>query len=256
MMAMGSPMHPRSAIAERHEDVVAPLDSEGMGDVAGETLRDRLQAGRLPFAEALRLAGEVAETIEAAHEQGVVHRDLEPANIVLTRQGHVAVVDPGATSRGSRPAGPEAAPLVPDYMSPEQARGLPPDPRSAQFSFGVILAEMVAGHRPFRRRPAADVSAAAPGEPPDLGGEVPPRLKPLLRRLMAADPDDRFASMAEVRAELARLSQSFTTRPPRRAPEEAHVWRLPTWAWLAILLVPTALLILWWSGVLSAGPAS
>ena len=135
--------------------------------VAGETLHSRLQRGPMPSAEALRVAGEIADAIEAAHEKGLIHRDLKPANVMLTPQGHVKIMDFGLARRLAAPAHADAATIesgpqltapgsiigTPDYMSPEQAKGLPLDARSDLFSFGVILAEMIGdGIRSARRR--------------------------------------------------------------------------------------------------------
>src|SRR5688572_15773827 len=131
--------------------------------VKGQTLFERMRAGRLPFAEALRIAGEIAEAIEEAHTAHLIHRDLKPANIMLTSQGRVKVMDFGLAKRAYQPAGNETctveSPLTsdgitvgtPDYMSPEQLAGAPLDGRSDLFSYGIILCELLLGRHPFQR---------------------------------------------------------------------------------------------------------
>jgi serine/threonine protein kinase len=144
--------------------------------ITGTTLQQRLSQGRMPFSESLRVAGEIAEALEEAHARGFVHRDLKPANVMLTPQGHVKVMDFGLAKRLEDLPAPDAATRelsggqltahgmivgTPDYMSPEQVKGLPLDGRSDLFSYGVMLAEMTE-----RRNPAGDDDdrAASAGE--------------------------------------------------------------------------------------------
>ena len=134
--------------------------------IAGETLHRRLQDGPLPLSDALRVAGEIAEALQEAHARRFLHRDLKPANIMLTEQGHVKVMDFGLAKRVDDLPSPDQATReigatqltahgsivgTPDYMSPEQVKGVALDARSDLFSFGVILAEMISGRHPFRR---------------------------------------------------------------------------------------------------------
>ena len=95
---------------------------------------------------------------------------------------------------------------TPDYMSPEQVKGKPLDARSDLFSFGVMLAEMVTGRHPFRQASIVETFSAVLRESPELGDDIPPGVAALLRRLLAKDAGDRYASAAEVRAELAALA--------------------------------------------------
>ena len=91
---------------------------------------------------------------------------------------------------------------TPDYMSPEQVKGLALDSRSDLFSFGVILAEMIGGRHPFRRPSMAETLSAVLRESPELGEEIPQNVMPLVRRLLAKNPEERYASAADVRADL------------------------------------------------------
>jgi TolB-like protein/Tfp pilus assembly protein PilF len=226
--------------------------------VAGDTLHHRLQAGRMPLAEALRVAAEMADALEVAHARGLVHRDLKPANVMLTPQGHVKIMDFGLARRAADSVSTDAVTLegrppltmpgsvlgTPGYMSPEQAKGQPLDTRSDQFAFGVILAEVIGGSHPFRRPSAAETCAAVLGEPPDLPADMPEAVKAVLRRLLAKDAADRYASTTDVRAALARLAAAPPAVTPagtitHPAPARTPRARL---AWAAVLVAAAATL--------------
>ncbi len=220
--------------------------------VAGDTLDRRLAAGRLPLPEALRLAGEIAEALEEAHARRFLHRDLKPANIMVTPHGHVKVMDFGLAKRVEDMPHPDAATRevaaraltahgaivgTPDYMSPEQVKGLALDRRSDLFSFGVILAEMIGGRHPFRRPSVGETLSNVLREPADLGEGIPQNVVALLQRLLAKNPEERYASAADVRADLARLASSpgapVSAGPSSRA---RSGWPRVVWAALAIAL--------------------
>ncbi|HXR97938.1 MAG TPA: protein kinase [Terriglobales bacterium] len=205
--------------------------------IAGETLHRRMQSARQPLADVFRVAEEIGEALEEAHARGFVHRDLKPANIMLTNQSHVKVMDFGLARRMEEAATPDgetaavdtqlsapgAVNGTPDYMSPEQARGLALDGRSDQFSLGVILAEMAAGQHPFRRRTIAETLTAVMRDAPDFGTDVPEgvaarALVVMIRRMLAKDPADRYSSIGAMRADLARLSAEQEVVAPARVP--------------------------------------
>src|ERR1017187_8318489 len=204
--------------------------------ISGDTLYEQLNAGSLPLAEALRIAAEVAEALEEAHNNRFVHRDLKPANVMLA-QGHVKVMDFGLakqfgetvqdgvtivtmTSAGPALTGAGAAIGTPDYMSPEQVRGDALDQRSDLFSFGVLLCDLLGSPHPFRRASTTETMAAILCDPPDLRGNLPQGLMLLIRRLLAKAPDDRYAEMSQVRADLSRLAAGLLTPDQEKAPEE------------------------------------
>ena len=189
--------------------------------VSGETLHRRMSRERLSVAESLRIGEEVAEALEGAHATRLVHRDLKPANIMLTVQGHVKVMDFGLAKQmgeglpnSAETVGAEEGPLTapgsvlgtPDYMSPEQVSGGQLDARSDQFSFGVVMAEMLSGSHPFRRDTTMGTLSAVLRDAPDIRGEMPQSLRVVVRRMLAKSPDERFSSMSEVRAELKRMA--------------------------------------------------
>ncbi len=146
----------------------------------GETLRHRLQEGPLPQRKALDYALQIAHGLAAAHEKGIVHRDLKPENIFVTRDGRAKILDFGLakvtqaehaaplTDLPTAPAGTEPGVVLGTlgYMSPEQVKGLPADPRSDIFAFGTILYEMLSGKRAFHRGSAAETMSAILKEEP------------------------------------------------------------------------------------------
>jgi serine/threonine protein kinase len=148
----------------------------------GETLRARLIGGALPVRKALDIAVQIARGLAAAHEQGIVHRDVKPENLFLTRDGQVKILDfglaklplPDSASRlAAATTTPGTEPGVVmgtvGYMAPEQARGLPVDHRADLFSLGAVLYEMLAGRRAFQGDSEVEVlSAILREEPPDL----------------------------------------------------------------------------------------
>jgi tetratricopeptide (TPR) repeat protein/tRNA A-37 threonylcarbamoyl transferase component Bud32 len=191
--------------------------------VEGKTLRELVRQGPLPAGQAVHVAAEIAEALQAAHEKGLIHRDIKPANIMLTPEGHAKVMDFGLAKHFAKPSpdttvggalvtvtGEGLTPGTPAYMSPEQLRGKPLDPRSDIFSFGIVLCEMLSGRHPFGKEGGlTTVSAILSEEPQPIAGAVagaPDGLQKIIGRMLAKDPGDRYASMADVRADLKRIS--------------------------------------------------
>ncbi|MFL6234201.1 MAG: protein kinase domain-containing protein [Thermoanaerobaculia bacterium] len=171
----------------------------------GETLKQRLERGPLPAAEALRIASQVARGLAKAHDYGIVHRDIKPANLMLTPDGLVKILDFGLARLPDQPL---SGPLfgTPGYMSPEQARFGEVDARSDVWSLGAVLREML----------------------PD----APPEVEALLSRMLAEEPADRYPDAGALLDDLSALE-----RPAAASPRPA--WRrLPAWA--AVLLIALA----------------
>jgi serine/threonine-protein kinase len=169
--------------------------------VEGPTLAARIAEGPIPLEEALRIAKQIADALEAAHDKAIVHRDLKPANIKIKPDGQVKVLDFGLAKSA------EQTPLTPDsptmltvagmilgtagYMSPEQARGKDVDKRADIWAFGVVLYEMLPGQRLFEGETVSDTLAAVIKEEPDLT-KVPAKVQRLLRRCLEKDPKKRL----------------------------------------------------------------
>jgi serine/threonine protein kinase len=226
--------------------------------VEGETLAARVARGPLAWKEALPAAIQIAGAMGAAHRKGIVHRDLKPANIMLAKSG-VKVLDFGLAKMESpalrvRPAGEVGAAEVSQpglmlgtcqYMSPEQVLGKETDARSDIFSFGLILYEMLTGERTFTGDSAPGVMAAILQEPaPALSAAAPPGLEWLLQRCLAKDPEDRWQTAGDLKAELERIAAPpavtrVATRRRSFGPALAGLFVLLV-AGLALLLLPRA----------------
>jgi serine/threonine protein kinase/tetratricopeptide (TPR) repeat protein len=162
----------------------------------GETLRDRIARGPLPVAEAVRIAGDVADGLSAAHAKEIVHRDIKPENILLTPRG-ACIVDFGiAKVAGETLTRTGAALGTAAYMSPEQTRGTGVDHRSDLWSLGVVLYEMLTGVRPFRGESgeALVYQVRHDTQAPMSRFDIPPAIELLVGRCLEKDPGLRYQS--------------------------------------------------------------
>ncbi len=166
--------------------------------VDGVPLGRILEEGRMPLAAALRIARQICAGLDAAHAQGVVHRDLKPGNVLVDSSGGVKIADFGLARSLDAAGEATRAGMVmgtPHYMSPEQASGRPADPRSDIYAAGVILFEMLCGARPFRAETTLALLRAHVETPPPSPRTLNPALSPALEqailRALAKDPAQR-----------------------------------------------------------------
>jgi serine/threonine-protein kinase len=217
--------------------------------VEGDDLAERLKSGGLPWKEAVDVAEQIAEGLEAAHAQDIVHRDLKPANIKITPTRDVKILDFGlARAYAGEPDGDETDTLnsptitaamtqvgtimgTAAYMSPEQARGRGVDKQSDIWSFGVVLYEMLTGECLFKGETVSDSIGAILHRDPDLDQlpDVPPQVRTLLRRTLIRDKRKRLRDIGDARLELEE-ARSGTAAVPVAAPT-----RSGKTGWLAAL---------------------
>jgi tetratricopeptide (TPR) repeat protein len=232
------------AVASLSHPNVVPLFDVGEQDgvryavseyVEGETLRARLKREPMPPGEAADVAAQIAEGLSAAHRKGFVHRDIKPENVILAHTTFARILDFGLAKRSAGLAAlsvseedvtqsalltePGIIAGTVGYMSPEQVRGEPVDGRSDIFSLGVVLWEMLTGHRPFHGdSPVETLSAILREEPPPdpvLAG-LPSEFERILRRALQKRPADRYHSAADLAVELRRLAADVPTVAKRR----------------------------------------
>jgi serine/threonine protein kinase/Tol biopolymer transport system component len=190
--------------------------------VVGESLARRLARGAVPLEESLRLAGQIAEALEAAHENDVVHRDIKPANIQVTPDGKVKVLDFGLAKLPEAARSSEDPSLSPTltsagtvagmilgtaaYMSPEQARGRPVDKRTDIWSFGCVLYELLTRQQVFPGETVSDVLAGVLAREPDwkrLPSTTSRGIRSLVRRCLRKDARERLHDIADARIEIS-----------------------------------------------------
>ncbi|HEU5335784.1 MAG TPA: serine/threonine-protein kinase, partial [Terriglobales bacterium] len=192
--------------------------------IPGITLDKKLLAGALPEPEAINLAIQLAQGLEAAHEQGVIHRDLKPGNLRLTSKGQLKVLDFGLAKLAQRlEAGAATESLTKDsvlsgtlpYMSPEQVRGQHVDERSDIWAAGAVIYEMATGQRPFPERHSPqlidNILRQPPRPPSQINARLTPGLETLILKALDKDPERRYQSARELRVDLNRLLPSATS---------------------------------------------
>ena len=231
------------------------IDYLVMEHLEGQTLAQRLERGPLPLGEALKCASDIADALDKAHRQGVVHRDLKPGNIMLTAAGP-KLLDFGLAKlrnaeSGSKPVTVSAMPTdagaitahgailgTLQYMSPEQLEGKEADPRSDIFAFGATLYEMVTGKRPFEGKSQVSLMASIlehdPKPASSIQPSVPAGVEHLIQNCLSKDPEDRFQSAREVGRELTWIAANRVPTAISAAVERRS--RLP-WAAAAIFLI-------------------
>jgi serine/threonine-protein kinase len=178
----------------------------------GGTLKRRITSeGALPARTAAAVALQIAKALRAAHEHGIIHRDIKPHNILITDSGHVKVADFGIARAAETATISDHGDILgtAHYISPEQAMGEPVGPASDLYSLGVVLYEMLTGRVPFEVENLSELPAAHAGGPPphprELNPKIPESTDALVMKLLCRDPDDRYASANQLINDLERV---------------------------------------------------
>jgi len=215
--------------------------------VSGLTLDARLAVGPMEESEVLRYGAQLADGLEAAHQQGILHRDLKPGNLRLSKEGRLKILDFGLaewtnaegdsdpTATNAKVSGTVA------YMAPEQLRGKNADIRSDIYAAGAVLYEMATGKHPYAEMSGpqliAQILDRPPSRPASRNRKLSPALESIILKGIDRDPDRRYQSAREMRIDLERLSSGSTS---------VAVSRRPSWPWwLAGAVALIAALLLW-----------
>ena len=215
----------RLAARLNHENIITIYDVDEEPDFSyivmefleGEDLKTRLERDqRFEWRQALDIAVQVCQALEFAHRHGIVHRDIKPSNILITPAGRVKVADFGIAKLIDYGTLTQTGTIVgtPFYMSPEQIEGRKVDGRSDLFSTGVVLYEMLAGEHPF---PGDNLSTVVykvvhkiPQPPSTLNRALPAAVDAVVQRACAKDPEHRYASAAELKADLLKIERELS----------------------------------------------
>src|SRR5689334_8731860 len=226
-----------------HTNIVSVFDTGGddidgtttlyidMENIEGRPLCSVLDAdirerGAMPADKALKVTADVLAALEISHEMGLVHRDIKPGNVMMTKRGVVKVMDFGiARAMQSGVTSMTQTGMVvgtPQYLSPEQALGRGVDARSDLYSVGIMLFQLVTGRLPFDADSPLAIAYAhvqeEPVAPSSINRSLPPAVDALVARALKKNPNERFPTAEAMRAECLRVSASFQAAPPSIVP--------------------------------------
>ena len=236
-----------------------------MAFIDGPTVKDKIAERPLKLEEALDITIQTAHGLQAAHEKGIVHRDIKSANLMLTAQGQVKVMDFGLAQLAERSQLTKTATILgtPAYMSPEQARRQPTDRRTDIWSLGVVIYEMVTGRLPFAGERQEAVLYAIGNEDPEpitaLRAGLPMELEFIVGKALAKDAADRYQHVEEMIVDLRALERRAesggASAKPSGKPDTAASWERPArarrrglaWAGAAAALVLTIAAAAFWN---------
>jgi serine/threonine protein kinase/Flp pilus assembly protein TadD len=185
-----------------------------MEHIEGQELKGKIAQGPLAIDEAVTIATQIAEGLQAAHKKDIVHRDIKSSNIMLTESGQVKIMDFGlAKVRGGLQVTREGTTVgTTAYMSPEQARGDEVDHRTDIWSFGVVLYEMLTGSLPFRSEYDQAVIYSILNEVPERMADVSPEMEQIVMRALAKNPGERYHSAADIARDLREIGDQRSGR--------------------------------------------
>lgn len=254
----------RAASALSHPNICTIFDTgEADGQpylvmelLEGETLRQRIGDKPMDVGAAVAIAIQIADALEAAHDKGILHRDIKPGNVMLVGRAHVKVLDFGLAKQTAVAEGDETLTLrtetqaghvmgTPAYLPPEVLRGEKADARSDLWALGVVLYQMLSGRLPFRGATTLEVSSGILKVAPlPLSDSVPPGLRAIVTRCLAKRREDRYQQANEVRDALEQYAHPSVPAPSNRR----------TWLWASAVAVIGAGGLAWWQGLGAGGP--
>jgi eukaryotic-like serine/threonine-protein kinase len=250
----------RAIAALNHPNILAVFDIGQLNGspyliselLEGESLRSILDHGALPQRKAVEYGVQIAQGLAAAHEKGIVHRDVKPENIVITKDERVKILDfglaklagaggteigPDSITRTSSHTAPGVVMGTASYMAPEQVRGQAADARTDIFAFGAVLYEVLSGQRAFRHdTPAETMTAILKDDPLEFSNvthSVSPALDRIIRRCLEKNPEQRFQSARDLSFALGTLSGTDASSTARVSPAPG---KIPAFAWAGFAL--------------------
>jgi serine/threonine protein kinase len=256
------------AVAALNHPHICTLYDLGPNYLVMEYVEGAHVKGPMPLAQALKVAAEIADALDAAHRKGIIHRDLKPANILLTESGPklldfgLAKLEPASSDVPSSTTWVSTAQLTlagtMPYMSPEQLQGRPADARSDIFSLGAVLFEMLTGHPSFEADNTASLIAAILTAQPNARRYlplIPPEIERVIDRALAKDPENRWQSARDLKAALELIAAPAAAPIPQERPT-IRSNRIP-WIIAAFLgLAAVTLALLRWGPSFASSPDS